>query len=82
MSSVADHSLAFWTAPVGGTIVTFLFGYPSECTGSVLDGTQQCTNLLGSAAFMLNEAGAAVVALVVGLVCYGIASLVESHFQT
>jgi hypothetical protein len=31
---------------------------------------------------MLNEAGAAVVALVVGLVCYGIASLVESHFQT
>ena len=87
MSSIADHSLAFWTAPIGGAVVTFLLGYPAECgtAQETIDhtlGNEPCNNLLGFNAFMPSEAGAAVLALVVGGVFYGIASLFEGNKTT
>jgi hypothetical protein len=80
--------LAFWSAPIGSAVITFLVGYPAECAGDAeravenLLAHEQCNNLLGFDAVMPSEAGATVTALIVGAVFYGIASLVESHLKT
>lgn len=80
MASLADHSWQFWTAPVGGGLVSFLLAYcPGKKTAAQAQ-LEPCDNLFGFPAFLPNDAQAFFAAVAVGAVFWVIALAVESLF--
>lgn len=72
MSDDAEIAFGFWTAPIGGFVLSVLLTLPSECTGSLLDGDRHCTNLLGFRTLILDQASSWFLGVVVGAASWGL----------
>jgi len=66
MSDDADTAFAFWTAPVGGFVLSVALTLPKECTGTLLNNDQECTNYLGFETLVLNQGQSWILGIVVG----------------
>lgn len=74
MSDEAGTAFAFWTAPIGGFVLSLLLTLPKECTGTLLD--RECTNYLGFKTVVLDQAHSWFLGIVVGAFAAG---LVEAY---
>lgn len=72
MSDEAETAFAFWTAPIGGLLISVLFTLPKECTGSIVANNRQCTSYLGLRTMVLDQASSLVLGVVVGAACWGL----------
>jgi hypothetical protein len=80
MSDDADTAFAFWTAPIGGFVLAVLLTLPMDCTGSILTGDQQCTNVLGFKTLVLDQASSWFLGVVVGAASWGLVKAFQ-HFS-
>lgn len=79
MSDDAETAFGFWTAPIGGFVLSVLLTLPSECTGSLLGGDRQCTNFLGFRTLVLDQASSWFLGVVVGAASWGLVKAYQ-HF--
>lgn len=70
MSEEAGTVFSFWTAPVGGFVLSVLLTLPKECTGNIPD--QHCTNYLGFGTVVLDQAHSWFLGVVVGGIFAGV----------
>ncbi len=76
MSEDANSAFSCWTAPIGGFVLAMLITFPKNCTGNALNGTQQCSTVLGFPTVVLDQAQGWFLGIIVGGASAG---LVEAY---